>query len=156
MKTIMRIFCVLMLTASTAFAGTGKNIVETAMSDSQFSTLVSLVKEAGLVETLSSEGPFTLFAPTNAAFAKIPAKDLAALKNDKQKLAQVLKFHVVSGKVPASKVTSLSEAKTVEGSSLPISTKSGVMVGDASVTKTDIMTSNGVIHVIDTVLMPAS
>jgi uncharacterized surface protein with fasciclin (FAS1) repeats len=165
MKIIGKLLALLVAFSSTAYAGPMKsdmkhsgaqlNIVETAMGNSDFSTLVALVKEAGLVDTLSSEGPFTLFAPTNAAFAKIPAADLIALKNDKAKLASVLTYHVVSGNVPASKVVGLSKATTVQGSSVAISSTDGVKVGDANVTKTDIMTSNGVIHIIDTVLIPA-
>jgi len=138
-----------------ASAAAPKNLVETAKGDPRFSTLVELVQTAGLAETLSGSGPFTLFAPTNEAFAKVPAETLKSLKQDKEKLASVLKYHVVSGKVPASQVVNLSDAKSVEGSSIRISKENGnVKVDNATVTKTDIMTSNGIIHVIDTVIMP--
>jgi uncharacterized surface protein with fasciclin (FAS1) repeats len=134
--------------------GTKKDIVDTAVSAGNFGTLVTAVKEAGLVETLKGDGPFTVFAPTDEAFAKIPEADLKALLADKEKLTRVLTYHVVPGKVMAGDVAGLSTAKTVEGGSLDISTSSGVRVNDANVVKTDIETSNGVIHVIDTVLMP--
>lgn len=156
MKKISILLISVLISASVALAGTPqKNIVETAVANEQFSTLVSLVKSAGLVDALSSEGPFTLFAPTNEAFAKLPASTLESLKKDKQKLASILKYHVVSGKVPASKVVALSTANTLEGSAVRIdSSKGGVMIDQASVTSTDIMTSNGIIHVIDKVLLP--
>ena len=134
--------------------GTKKDIVDTAASAGDFDTLVTAVKQAGLVETLKSEGPFTVFAPTDEAFAKIPEADMKALLADKEKLTRVLSYHVVPGKVMASDVAGMSAAKTVEGGSLDISASSGVRVNDAKVVKTDIETSNGVIHVIDTVLMP--
>jgi len=134
--------------------GAKKDIVDTAVSAGDFNTLVTAVKEAGLVETLKGDGPFTVFAPTDEAFAKIPEADLKALLADKAKLTRVLTYHVVPGKVMAADVAGLSTAKTVEGGSLDISTASGVRVNDAQVVKTDIETSNGVIHVIDTVLMP--
>ncbi len=132
-----------------------KNIVETAMAAGQFNTLVTAVQEAGLVETLSGEGPFTVFAPTDEAFAKIPEADLNALLADKQALTDVLTYHVVAGKVMASDVVNLTEAETVQGSSVDISVDGDtVMIDGATVVKTDIETSNGVIHVIDTVITP--
>lgn len=132
-----------------------KNIVETAMSAGQFDTLVTAVKEAGLVETLSGEGPFTVFAPTDTAFGKIPSEDLEALLADKSALTDVLTYHVVAGKVMASDVVNLSEAETVQGSTIDISVEDGtVMVDGAKVVQTDIETSNGVIHVIDSVITP--
>ena len=134
-----------------------QNIVQLAASNPQFSTLVSLVKEAGLVKTLSGKGPFTVFAPTNAAFAKVPAETLAALKADPDKLRSVLTYHVVAGKVPASQVVTLNgkSVKTVEGSTVRITVKGkSVRVNDAKVTKTDLMAKNGVIHVINGVLIP--
>jgi uncharacterized surface protein with fasciclin (FAS1) repeats len=140
--------------AQAGSSGTKKDIVDTAVSAGNFGTLVTAVKEAGLVETLKGDGPFTVFAPTDEAFAKIPQADLKALLADKEKLTRVLTYHVVPGKVMAGDVAGLSTAKTVEGGSLDISTSSGVRVNDANVVKTDIETSNGVIHVIDTVLMP--
>lgn len=134
-----------------------KNIVQVAASNPQFSTLVSLVKEAGLAKTLSGKGPFTVFAPTNAAFAKVPADTLAALKADPDKLRAVLTYHVVPGNVPASKVVTLNgkRVKTVEGSTVRVMVKGKtVKVNDATVTKTDIKASNGTIHVINGVLIP--
>lgn len=132
-----------------------KNIVETAMAAGQFDTLVTAVKEAGLVETLSGEGPFTVFAPTDEAFAQIPSEDLNALLADKQALTNVLTYHVVAGKVMAADVVNLSEAETVQGSTVDISVEDGtVMIDGARVVTTDIETSNGVIHVIDAVIMP--
>ena len=152
-KTILLSLCAMIFVSSQAFAA-DKDIVETAMSNDDFSTLVELVKEAGLVDTLKGSGPFTLFAPTNEAFAKIPAADLAALKSDKTKLAEVLKYHLISGSVIADKVAGMKTAKTVEGERLTIDTSKGVKIDNAMVTQTDIMAKNGVIHVVDTVLMP--
>jgi uncharacterized surface protein with fasciclin (FAS1) repeats len=134
-----------------------QNIVQIAASNPQFSTLVSLVKEAGLVKTLSGKGPFTVLAPTNAAFKKVPAATLAALKADPDKLRAVLTYHVIPGKVPASKVVTLNgkSVKTVEGSTVKITVRGkAVKVNNATVTKTDIMATNGVIHVINGVLIP--
>ena len=134
-----------------------QNIVQIAASNPQFSTLVSLVKEAGLVKTLSGKGPFTVLAPTNAAFKKVPAATLAALKADPDKLRAVLTYHVIPGKVPASKVVTLNgkSVKTVEGSTVKITVRGkAVKVNNATVTKTDIMATNGVIHVIIGVLIP--
>jgi len=131
-----------------------KSIIETALENPQFSTLVTAVKAADLVETLSGPGPFTVFAPTNDAFAKIPAETLHAVLADKAKLTSILTYHVVSGKVMAEDVVSLTEAKTVQGGTLKIDASNGVMINDAKVTTADIECSNGVIHVIDTVLMP--
>ena len=130
------------------------DIVDTAVSAGSFNTLAKALKEAGLIETLKGSGPFTVFAPNDAAFAKIPAEQLNALLADKQKLAQVLTYHVVPGKVMAADVSS-GQVKTVEGSPLSIDASgSGVKVNDATVIKTDIVASNGVIHVIDTVVLP--
>ncbi len=130
------------------------DIVETAIAAGSFTTLVKAVQAAGLVETLQSAGPFTVFAPTDEAFAKIPAETLTAVLADKDKLTAILTYHVVSGKVLAADVVNLTSAKTVQGGELTIDTTSGVKVNDANVVKTDIECSNGVIHVIDTVLMP--
>jgi len=133
----------------------GKNIVETAIAAGQFDTLVTAVQEAGLVETLSGEGPFTVFAPTDEAFAKIPSEDLNALLADKDALTSVLTYHVVAGKVMAADVVKLSEAETVQGSTIDINVDDGtVMIDGATVVTTDIETSNGVIHVIDSVITP--
>ena len=132
-----------------------KNIVETAIAAGSFGTLVTAVKAAGLVETLSGPGPFTVFAPTDDAFAKLPAGTIDALLKDIPKLKAVLTYHVVAGKTMASDVVKLSSAKTVNGQSVTIKVEGGtVMVDKAKVIKTDIAGSNGVIHVIDTVLIP--
>jgi len=139
--------------ASSAFSVQAKDIVDTAISAGNFGTLVTALKAAGLVDTLKGKGPFTVFAPTDEAFAKIPKANLDALLADKAKLSGVLTYHVVSGRVMAKDVKAGS-VKTVQGSALTISTKDGVMVDGAKVIKTDIVTDNGVIHVIDTVVMP--
>lgn len=131
------------------------NIVGIASSDPQFSTLVTAVKTAGLVDTLSGTGPFTVFAPTNAAFDKLPAGTLESLLQDPEKLKAILTYHVVSGNVKAADVAKLTKATTVAGQDVAIKVDgSSVMVNDANVTKTDIAASNGTIHVIDTVLLP--
>lgn len=136
-------------------AGAEKDIVDTAVSAGKFSTLAKALGAAGLVETLKGKGPFTVFAPDDAAFAKVPTEALNALLADKDKLTKVLTYHVVKGEVLAKKVVKLKSAKTLEGSSVPIKETDGkVLVGDADVTATDIKCSNGVIHVIDKVLMP--
>ena len=140
--------------ALVAFAASAADIVDTAISAGQFNTLVKAVQEAGLVDTLKSAGPFTVFAPTDAAFAKLPAGTLEALLNDKAKLQKILTYHVVAGQVKAADVKP-GAVKTVEGQSLQVRTKGGaVMVNDSKVIKTEIMASNGVIHVIDTVMLP--
>ena len=130
------------------------DIVETAAAAGSFNTLVTAIKAAGLVDALKGEGPFTVFAPTDEAFAKLPKGTLEGLLKDKEKLAKILTYHVVSGRVMAKDVAKLSEAKTLQGGMIWIDTSKGVKVNDATVVKTDIMTSNGVIHVIDTVLLP--
>ena len=130
------------------------DIVDTAVAADDFNTLVTAVKKAGLVETLKGDGPFTVFAPTDAAFAKLPDGTLEAVLADKEKLTAILTYHVVPGKVMAADVVKLKSAKTAQGGSLSIDTSKGVKVNNASVIKTDIETSNGVIHVIDTVLLP--
>jgi uncharacterized surface protein with fasciclin (FAS1) repeats len=131
-----------------------KDIVDTAVAAGSFNTLVSAVKAAGLVDTLKGAGPFTVFAPTDEAFGKLPKGQLDALLKDKNALSKVLTYHVVPGKVLAKDVTALSSAKTVEGQSIDISTRNGVKVNNANVIKTDVLTSNGVIHVIDSVILP--
>lgn len=130
-----------------------KDIVDTAVAAGSFKTLATALGAAGLVDTLKGKGPFTVFAPNDAAFAKIPKADLDALLKDKAKLAAVLTYHVVPGKVMAADVKA-GKVKTVQGSELTITTSKGVMVDNAKVIKTDIVADNGVIHVIDTVLMP--
>ncbi|MBZ5678363.1 MAG: fasciclin domain-containing protein [Acidobacteriia bacterium] len=139
--------------SSTASAA---DIVETAVAGN-FNTLVAAVKAAGLVDTLKGPGPFTVFAPTDEAFAKLPPGTLESLlkPENKAKLQSILTYHVVPGQVMAREVVKLHSAKTVEGQSITIKTMNGrVMADNANVTKTDIVTSNGVIHVIDSVLLP--
>lgn len=132
-----------------------KNIVKTAAGAGQFKTLVSLVQKAGLAGALSGKGPFTVFAPTDAAFAKVPKTTLASLAKDKSKLRAVLLYHVLKGEVTAAKAMKLSSAKTLNGKSLMIRLKGGkVIVGGATVIKADVTASNGVIHAINKVLIP--
>jgi uncharacterized surface protein with fasciclin (FAS1) repeats len=132
-----------------------KDIVDTAIAAGSFDTLVTAVKAADLVETLKGEGPFTVFAPTDEAFAKLPDGTLEALLEDKAKLTAILTYHVVPGKVMAADVVKLRSARTVQGQALAIAADQGVKVDSANVIKTDIVTSNGVIHVIDAVLIPS-
>ena len=143
---------------ATAHADT-KDIVDTAVAAGSFTTLVTAVKAAGLVETLKSPGPFTVFAPTDEAFAKLPkgtVEDLLKPEN-KAKLAKILTYHVTAGKVMAADIAGKKlDVKSVEGSSFSVDATSGVKVNDATVTQADIVTSNGVIHAIDTVIMPKS
>ena len=129
------------------------DIVDTAVAAGKFTTLAAALKAAGLVDTLKGKGPFTVFAPTDAAFAKVPKKDLDALLADKSKLAAVLTYHVVPGNVMAKDVKA-GKVKTVQGSDLTISTSGGVKVDGANVIKADIVADNGVIHVIDSVVLP--
>lgn len=131
------------------------NIVEVAVAAGSFKTLVAAVTAAGLGDTLSGPGPFTVFAPTDDAFAKLPEGTVDGLLKDIPALTKILTYHVVSGKVMAADAAKLSSAKTVEGSELKIDASSGVKINDATVTQADIEASNGVIHVIDSVLMPA-
>ncbi len=132
-----------------------KDIVDTAVAAGSFKTLAAALQAAGLVETLKGKGPFTVFAPTDEAFAKLPAGTVEALLKDKEKLTQILLYHVVAGNVMAKDVVKLKSAKTVQGSSVKINVSGGkVMVDNANVIKTDIATSNGVIHVIDSVILP--
>ncbi|MEO8165944.1 MAG: fasciclin domain-containing protein [Betaproteobacteria bacterium] len=147
-----------LLVTAALIAGTNvamaADIVDTAVAAGSFKTLVKAVKAAGLVDTLKGEGPFTVFAPTDAAFAKLPPGALDALLKDKEKLKDVLTYHVVPGKVMAANVTT-GDVKTVEGKSIDVQVKGGKVTTDkANVIKTDIVASNGVIHVIDTVMMP--
>jgi uncharacterized surface protein with fasciclin (FAS1) repeats len=141
---------------SFAQAAPDKDIVQTAVAAGTFNTLARALTAAGLVETLKGKGPFTVFAPTDAAFAKIPAAQLNALLADKAKLTAVLTYHVVSGAVMASQVVTLKEATTVQGGKVGIAVVDGKVKlnGNTTVTATDIKATNGVIHVIDTVLMP--
>jgi uncharacterized surface protein with fasciclin (FAS1) repeats len=134
--------------------GDKADIVDTAVEAGNFNTLVTAVTEAGLVDTLKGAGPFTVFAPTDEAFAKIPEEKLNALLADKEALTRVLTYHVVPGKVMSSEVVKMDSAKTVEGGMINIASAEGVKINGANVVKADIETSNGVIHVIDTVIMP--
>ena len=130
-----------------------KDIVETAVGAGKFKTLATALTAAGLIDTLKGKGPFTVFAPTDAAFAKIPKADLDALLKDKAKLTAVLTYHVVPGKVMAADVKA-GKVKTVQGSEITVATAGGVTVDGAKVSATDIVASNGVIHVIDSVILP--
>ncbi len=147
---------VIAVIAPVALAGHSqkKDIVDTAVEAGSFSTLVTAVKAAGLVDTLKGDGPFTVFAPTDEAFAELPADTLEALLADPAALTKVLTYHVVPGKVLAADVVQLSSAATVQGQRIDINTSRGVKVDNANVIKTDILTSNGVIHVIDQVILP--
>jgi uncharacterized surface protein with fasciclin (FAS1) repeats len=130
------------------------DIVDTAVAAGSFETLVAALQAADLVDVLKSDGPFTVFAPTDEAFAKLPAGTIEKLLADKDALTKILTYHVVPGKVMAADVAGLDSAKTVQGQSVKIDTSSGVKINDASVITADIVASNGVIHVIDTVIMP--
>jgi uncharacterized surface protein with fasciclin (FAS1) repeats len=131
-----------------------KDILTTAADAGSFTTLLSAIDAAGLKETLSGAGPFTVFAPTDEAFAKIPKAQLDKLIKDKKQLAAVLTYHVVPGAVMAADVSAMATAKTVNGAEITINAANGVKINDATVISADIATTNGVIHVIDTVLMP--
>lgn len=147
----------LVIGAATARAA-DKNIVETAASSGQFNTLVAALKAAGLDETLAGPGPYTVFAPDDAAFAKLPDGTVETLlkPGNKARLTEILTYHVVPGKVTSADVANLQEAKTVNGKMLAVRTQGdAVMINDARVTQADIMTSNGVIHVVDAVIIPA-
>ncbi len=153
--TIVALFCTVSLAMAMSHAK--KDIVDTAAGAGSFNTLVAAIKAADLVPTLKGDGPFTVFAPTDEAFAKLPPGTLEDLlkPENKSKLQSILTYHVVPGKVMAKDVTSLSEAKTVNGASLMVKADGGkVMIDKAQVTKTDIECSNGIIHVIDTVVIP--
>ena len=142
------------LVAGAATVAHAKDIVDTAVGAGSFNTLVKAVQAAGLVDTLKGEGPFTVFAPTDEAFAKLPAGTLDSLLQDKAALTKVLTYHVVPGKVMVADVKP-GEAKTVQGQSVKLSTAGGkVMVDGATVVATDVVASNGVIHVIDSVILP--
>ena len=153
----MKLFSIKTLIAGAALSlglsAQAADIVDTAVAAGSFKTLVAAVQAAGLVDTLKGPGPFTVFAPTDEAFAKIPKAKLDALLKDKAALTKVLTYHVVAGKVMAADVKA-GKVKTVQGSTFTVSTKGGVKVNKSKVVKTDIVTDNGVIHVIDTVMMP--
>jgi uncharacterized surface protein with fasciclin (FAS1) repeats len=131
------------------------DIVDTAVSAGSFTTLVAAVKAAGLVDTLKGAGPFTVFAPTDEAFAKLPAGTVESLLKDIPKLTKILTYHVVAGKVMAADVVKIKSAKTVEGSEVKIDASNGVKINDSKVVTPDVAADNGVIHIIDTVLLPA-
>jgi len=131
------------------------DIVDTAASAGSFNTLLAAAKAANLVDTLKGAGPFTVFAPTDDAFAKLPAGTVDALLKDIPKLTKILTYHVVAGKVMAADVVKLKSATTVEGSTVKIDASNGVKVNDSKVVTPDVAADNGVIHVIDTVLLPA-
>jgi uncharacterized surface protein with fasciclin (FAS1) repeats len=161
LRTGAAVLSLSLLASTSAFAGTptlvSKNIVDTAVSAGSFKTLTTALKAAGLVETLNGKGPFTVFAPTDEAFAKLPAGTVQSLLEpaNKQKLTSILTYHVVAGNVKAADVVKLSSAKTLNGQSVMIKTAGGkVFINDATVIKADIAATNGTIHVIDTVLMP--
>src|SRR5512135_2631593 len=158
MKKILAASLVTFLLAVSLSAGTAKkDIVDTAVAAGQFNTLAAALKAADLVDTLKGKGPFTVFAPTDAAFAKLPAGTVANLlkPENKAKLTAILTYHVVPGAVKAEQVTKLNEAKTVNGAMVKVSSDAGkVMINDATVVKADIAASNGVIHVIDKVILP--
>ncbi len=135
-------------------AAATKNLLDTAKQVGTFSRFLKAVDAAGIAENLNGAGPFTVFAPTDDAFAKLPAKDLEALLADKAKLAQVLQYHVISGSVLAKDLATVKTEKSVQGADLAIDASSGVKVGGATVTKPDLLATNGVIHAIDTVLLP--
>ncbi len=139
--------------AAAAFGAQAKDIVDTAVAAGTFKTLAAALQAAGLVDTLKGKGPFTVFAPTDEAFAKIPKADLDALLKDKAKLTAVLTYHVVPGKVMAKDVMA-GKVKTVQGGELTVATSGGVTVDSAKVLKTDVVADNGVIHVIDSVVLP--
>lgn len=133
------------------------DIVEVATSAGSFETLVTALKAADLVEVLKGDGPYTVFAPTDEAFAALPEGTLESLLADQEKLTEILTYHVVEGRVPASEVVKLDRAKTVNGADVSIAVKDGtVMVNDAAVVRADIEAENGIIHVIDKVILPAS
>ncbi len=164
MKRTAVLGILLALAAAPAFAGScgshaataSNNIVETAVSAGSFNTLVAAVQAADLADTLAGEGPYTVFAPTDEAFAKLPEGTVEALLANPDQLREILLYHVVPGKVTASQVVTLTSATTAQGSDLDIKVVGGsVMIDNATVTATDIETSNGVIHVIDTVMLPA-
>ena len=149
----MKKFIVAATLATAALAAQAADIVDTAVAAGSFKTLAAALQAADLVGTLKGKGPFTVFAPTDEAFAKVPKADLDALLKDKAKLTAVLTYHVVPGKVMAKDIKAGS-VKTVQGGNVTLATRGGVMVNNAKVVSADVAADNGVIHVIDTVLMP--
>jgi len=165
MKRTLILGLLIALSAGPALAGScgshattaSNNIVETAVSAGSFNTLVAAVQAADLADTLAGDGPYTVFAPTDEAFAKLPAGTVEALLDDPDRLREILLYHVVPGKVTSAQVAALDSATTAQGSDVDIRVADGsVMVNNATVTAADIETSNGIIHVIDTVILPSS
>ena len=163
MKTKIQVMSVMLAAAAffsasinqAAARDSHKDIVDTAVEAGSFTTLAKALQTAGLIDTLKGAGPFTVFAPTDEAFAKLPAGTIESLLNNPEKLRQILLYHVVPGRVLAKDVVKIKSAKTAQGSSITVTaTGPGVMVDNAKVLKTDIITSNGVIHVIDSVILP--
>lgn len=155
--SLISVTSALVLIASSAFAdghGKANTIVDIASSTDDFSTLVTALKAADLVDTLNSEGPFTVFAPTNEAFAALPEGALEGLLADPEQLANVLTLHVVAGKDEAADLVALTEVTSVQGQVLVVNTTDGVTIGGAKVIQADVDASNGVIHVIDRVILP--
>lgn len=154
-RTALGLMAAAAMTATTAFAGgQSKDIVDTAVGAGSFTTLVAAVEAAGLVNTLKGDGPFTVFAPTDDAFAKLPEGTVEALLADKEKLTAILTYHVVPGKVMSGDLSDGMTAATVQGEQVEIKTMGGVSIDGASVLNADIEASNGVIHVIDSVILP--
>jgi Secreted and surface protein containing fasciclin-like repeats len=159
MKRSIVVVAALALGIATAYAGKApkKDIVDTAVAAGSFNTLATALEAAGLVDTLKGKGPFTVFAPTDEAFAKLPAGTVESLlkPENREKLVSILTYHVVPGAVGSDQVVKMNAAKTVQGQSAKISATGGnVMIDGAKVVKTDILASNGVIHVIDSVILP--
>lgn len=153
--TALLSLAILMSCATATFAQMKKvNIIDTAVAAGNFKTLATALEAAGLIDTLKGKGPFTVFAPTDEAFAKLPAGALEDLLKDPAKLKQILLYHVVAGKVTAKKVSKMKSARSAQGAPISIMTSNGkVMVNNANVIKADIMATNGIIHVIDSVIM---
>ena len=157
-RTFLAVSTVALMSTPVFAGGHVKDIVDTAAEAGTFGTLVAAVTAAGLVDTLKSEGPFTVFAPTDEAFAALPegTVEMLLLPENKDKLTAILTYHVVAGKVMSTDLSNNMMAATVEGSEVTIMTEGGVMVDKANVVAADIEASNGVIHVIDAVILPAS
>jgi uncharacterized surface protein with fasciclin (FAS1) repeats len=153
-RTLLSVTAAASLLGSTAFAQDAMSILDTAAAAGNFTTLIAAVDAAGLTETLSGEGPFTVFAPTDEAFAALPEGTVEGLLADPEALAAILTYHVVPGAVMSTDLTDGMKAATVNGAEVTIMTANGVMVNDANVTTADIAATNGVIHVIDKVIMP--
>lgn len=156
-KTLIALSTTALMTGA-AFAGSSKDIVDTAVGAGSFNTLVAAVQAAGLVDTLKGDGPFTVFAPTDDAFAALPEGTVESLllPENKEQLIAILTYHVVPGKVMSTDLSDDMTAATVQGGDIMIDLDNGVMINDASVVTADISTSNGVIHVIDKVILPES